>query len=415
MKSKLVTRGAIASIALLLSTALATAEVKLSAIFMSQAAYSEADVRNMAADFEKANPDIKVNLEFVPYEALHDKIVAAQGAGSGGYDVALFDVIWPAEFAKKGFLKDVTDRVPAELNDQIFDGAWTTVVYEGHKYGMPWILDSKYLFYNTEMLEKAGIKAPPKTWQELVDQAKIIKDKGIVQYPIVSSWSQSEAMICDYALLTSAFGGSFLTGGKPSFQAGGSLKAVEFMKKTLDDGLTNPSSREHLEEDVRRVFSNGEAAFGLNWTYMFGTANDPTQSKIVGKVGIIPAPGVEGVSKVAAVNGSMGLGITSNSTHPDEAWKFIMFLTSKPIQEKYAKLSLPIWKASYTEPAVTQGQETVVAAANQSLGVMFPRPQVPAYTEISNILQKSIHSALLGQEEPAQALKEGAAKVERIR
>src|SRR5215471_15264457 len=119
MKLKLVTGAALASIALLLSTALATAEVKLSAIFMSQAAYSEADVRNMTADFEKANPDIKVNLEFVPYEALHDKIVAAQGAGAGGYDVALFDVIWPAEFAKKGFLKDVTERVPAGLNDQI--------------------------------------------------------------------------------------------------------------------------------------------------------------------------------------------------------------------------------------------------------------------------------------------------------
>ena len=48
----------------------------------------------------------------MPYEALHDKIVAAQGAGSGGYDVVLFDVIWPAEFATKGFLLDVTDKNP---------------------------------------------------------------------------------------------------------------------------------------------------------------------------------------------------------------------------------------------------------------------------------------------------------------
>ena len=48
---------------------------------------------------------------------------------------------------------------------------------------MPWILDTKYLFYNNEMLEKAGIAAPPKTWDELVEQAKIIKDKGIVEHP----------------------------------------------------------------------------------------------------------------------------------------------------------------------------------------------------------------------------------------
>ena len=406
---------AFAATSLLFSTGSAAAEVKLNAIFMSQAAYSEADVRNMTADFEAANQDIKVNLEFVPYEALHDKIVAAQGAGAGGYDVALFDVIWPAEFAKKGFLVDVTDRVPADLNSQIFDGAWTTVIYDGRKYGMPWILDTKYLFYNTEMLEKAGIKAPPNTWQELVEQSKAIKDKGIVQYPIVWSWSQSEAMICDYALLTSAFGGSFLTDGKPSFQSGGSLKAVEFMKKTLDDGLTNPSSREYLEEDVRRVFSNGAAAFALNWTYMNALANDPKESKIAGKVGIVPAPGIQGVSSVAAVNGSMGLGVTSTSTHIDEAWKFISFLTSKPVQEKYARLSLPIWKASYTEPTVTKGQENVVAAASQSLGAMFPRPIVPAYTEISSILQRYIHSALIGEAEPAAALQEAADRVARIR
>ena len=58
----------------------AAADTTLNALFMKQAAYSEDDVRAMTADFEKANPAIKVNLEFVPYEALHDKIVAARRA-----------------------------------------------------------------------------------------------------------------------------------------------------------------------------------------------------------------------------------------------------------------------------------------------------------------------------------------------
>ncbi len=76
------------------------ADVTLNALFMKQASYSEDDIRNMTTEFEKANPGIKVNLEFVPYEALHDKIVAAQGAGASGYDSVLIDVIWPAEFAR---------------------------------------------------------------------------------------------------------------------------------------------------------------------------------------------------------------------------------------------------------------------------------------------------------------------------
>ena len=320
-------------------------DLTLNALYMKQAAYSEDDIRAMTTAFEKGNPGVHVNLEFVPYEALHDKIVAAQGAGSSGYDVVLFDVIWPAEFGKKGFLQDVTSRIPAAENDKIYDGAWTTVDYDGKRWGMPWILDTKYLFYNEDMLKQAGIAAPPKTFAELSADAKIIKDKGIVKFPIVWSWAQAEAMICDYTTLVAANQGTFFDGGKPSFDKGGSLDAVKYMKQSLDDGLTNPNSREYLEEDVRKVFSSGEAAFALNWTYMFNMANDPKESKIAGKVGIVPSPGVEGKSSASAVNGSMGLGITANSQHADDAWKYITYMTAQETQNKYAKLSLPIWKS----------------------------------------------------------------------
>lgn len=241
----------------------AQAETTLNALFMAQAAYSEADVRAMTDAFAKANPDIKVNLEFVPYEGLHDKTVLAQGSG-GGYDVVLFDVIWPAEYAANNVLLDVTDRVTDEMNKGVLPGAWTTVEYDGKRYGMPWILDTKYLFYNKEILEKAGIKQPPKTWEELSEQATAIKDKGLLESPIAWSWSQAEAAICDYTTLVSAYGGKFLDGGKPAFTTGGGLDALNYMVTSYTSGLTNPNSKEFLEEDVRKVFQNGEAAFALN-------------------------------------------------------------------------------------------------------------------------------------------------------
>src|SRR6266540_2393105 len=71
-------------------------EGTITALFMQQAAYSDEDVKGMTADFMAANPKIKVNPEFVAYDALHDKIVTAAPAGT--YDVVLIDVIWPAEF-----------------------------------------------------------------------------------------------------------------------------------------------------------------------------------------------------------------------------------------------------------------------------------------------------------------------------
>ncbi|WP_307437261.1 extracellular solute-binding protein [Labrys monachus] len=387
----------------------------LNALFMAQAAYSDSDVKAMTAAFEKDNPGVTVNLEFVPYEALYDKIVASKAAGGAGYDVVLYDVIWPAAFAQNNVLVDVTDRLKGLDRSQIFDGAWATVDYDGKTYGMPWILDTKYLFYNTEMLKKAGIAAPPKTWEELAKDAKIIKDKGIVQYPIVWSWSQAEAVICDYVTIAAAYGGKFFDDGKPAFDKGGSLDALKYMVQTLKDGVSNPNSKEYLEEDVRKVFSAGDAAFALNWTYMYGKANDPAESKVVGKVGVEPAPGVEGKTAASAVNGSMALGITAGSSKVDLAWKYIAYLTSKPVQDKYAQLSLPIWKASYTDPAVTKGQEPLVQSADVAIGLMTPRPMVASYQELSTILQTQIQNALAGKATPEDALAAAAKDAARIR
>ena len=390
------------------STLAARAEVTLNALFMAQAAYSEDDIRAMTDSFETANPDVKVNLEFVPYEGLHDKTVLAKGAG-GGYDVVLFDVIWPAEYAENDILVDVTDRITPEMQTGVLPGAWTTVEYDGKFYGMPWILDTKYLYYNKEMLAKAGIVTPPATWAELTEDVQKIKDAGIVEYPIVWSWAQAEAAICDYATLLSAYGGEFIAEGMTEFQEGGGLEALKYMVASYDSGLTNPNSKEFLEEDVRNVFQNGDAAFALNWTYMYNLANGSADSKVAGKVGVEAAPGVEGISKVSAVNGSMGLGITTTSQHPDEAWKYIVHMTSQGVQNEFARLSLPIWASSYSDPAVTKGQEELIAAAGKGLAAMYPRPQTPRYQEMSLALQQAIQEALLGMSTPEAAL-EGAAQ-----
>jgi multiple sugar transport system substrate-binding protein len=216
-------------------------------------------------------------------------------------------------------------------------------------------------------------------------------------------------VICDYTTLLAANGGKFLDdSGKPAFQSGGGLDALSYMVKSIDEGLTNPNSKEYLEEDVRRVFSSGQAAFALNWTYMYNLANDPKESKVAGQVGVVPAPGVAGKSQASAVNGSMGLGITTTSKNPDAAWKYIVFMTSRPVQEKFAKLSLPIWSASYDDPAVAKDQEQLVAAAKTSLALMFPRPTTPKYQELSTALQQAIQSALLKSVTPEAALSDAA-------
>lgn len=396
-------KGCFAAVLFACAGSAAAATTTLNALFMTQAAYSENDIRAMTQAFQAAHPDVQVNLEFVPYEALHDKIVAARGAGGNGYDVVLFDAIWPAEFSKFDLLQDVSSRISADEKEKIFPGAMNTVVFKGKTLGMPWILDTKYLYYNKAMLEKAGIKDLPQTWQQVMDDARIIKQKNIVKYPLVWSWSQAEALVCDYTTLVSGFGGKFYNNGKLDFSTPASLQAVKLMKSSLDEGLTNPASREYLEEDVRKAFSNGDAAFALNWTYMYNMANDAKQSKVAGQVGIMPAPG-DAPNRFGAVNGSMGLGIAKGSSHPEQAWQYISYMTSQPVQNKYATLSLPIWKSSYQDPAVSKNQESLIAAADKSLNVMLSRPETADYSRLSNTLQQQLQQVLVGSATPEAAM-----------
>jgi multiple sugar transport system substrate-binding protein len=382
--------------------------VTLNALFMKQAAYSDTDVKNMTEQFQKQNPNIKVNLTFVAYEALHDKIVAAAPAGT--YDTVLVDVIWPAEFASKKMIVDITDRFPESERSRIFDGALKTTEYQGSYYGVPWILDTKYFFYNKEMLEEAGV-APPDTWDAVVEAAQALKSQGVVEYPLVWSWAQAEALMCDYATLLGAYGGQFFDeGGKPAFNTGGGLQALEFMRMTLDEKLSNPASTESLEEDVRRIISQGEAAMALNWTYMFALANDPNESQVAGQIEIAHTP--RGPAGAPGVNGSMGIAVSNGSQNQDEAWKFIQFMTSQKVQNQYAKLSLPIWKSSYEEEEVVEALPQVVPVAKEQLNDMILRPIVPQYNEVSQDLQVEIQRALTGDKTPKQALDDAASSVE---
>jgi multiple sugar transport system substrate-binding protein len=398
-------------LALLTLAGTAEAKTTLNALFMAQAGYSESDVRAMTDAYLKQHPDVSVKLEFVPYEALHDKITLASGSGAG-YDVVLYDVIWPAEFAESGILTDVTARIDAKTRGAVEDGAWTTVDYKGKSYGMPWSADSKYLFYNKEMLQKAGIAAPPRSWREVIEDAEIIKQKKIVEYPVVWSWSQNEAAVCDYTILMQAFGGRFLDdAGKPAFQTGGGLEALKFMVDSLKRGVTNPHSTEYLEEDVRGVFSSGKAAFALNWTYMYELANNnPKESHVNGKVEVMPAPGIAGRSTISTVNGAMGLGIPTGSKNKDAAWDYIQFLTSPEIEAKYANSSPPIWKSFYEEAAKTKpANADLIAAQAASFNALFNRPQVPDYQRFSARLQQALQQALLGKASPEDALNAAAA------
>lgn len=389
---------------------------------MQQAAMTPEEMQAVADEFNAANPGTVVELEFVSYDALHDKIVTAMATEPPPYDAILIDVIWYPEFAQAGYLAEVTDRVTDEQRENIFQSAWNVVTVDDKVYGMPWLLDTKYLFYNEAMLQQAGFETGPATWEELVEQAAAIKEQGIVEYPIVWSWAQQEAAICDFVALVYGNGGQFLDeDGNPVFNSPEGVAALEWMVKTVDDGLTNPASITYVEEDVRNVFSSGGAAFALNWLYMYDLANlNEEESQVTGQVKISTIPVFDGATEegitTASVDGSMGFSVTSTSTNQDATWSFLEYLTSEDTQLKYSSHQLPLWMTSYEGDTLevlmsqTDAAPVTVPAFNAQFPFANVRPRIPYYVEGSKALQLALQLALTKQQTPQQALDEAAAK-----
>jgi multiple sugar transport system substrate-binding protein len=390
----------------------AAGPVTLHALFMKQAAYSDQDVKTMTDAFTKDNPNVTVVPEFVAYDALHDKIVTDQVGGSGQYDLILMDAIWPAEFAEAGILTDVTAKIPAEFKNGVFESAWTAATYQDKIYGVPWINDSKFFLFNKTMLADAGVATPPKTWDDVVATAKAIKAKGLVEFPLVGSWKQAEAVICDWTQLAAVFGATDFVDaeGNALFNTDGGLQALEFMKQLLDDGLMNPASLGFNEDDVNATMSAGQAAMALNWTYGYAVMNDPKQSKVAGQVDVIGSPG-QGSVATSGVNGGMALAVTKGSKHPDEALAYALSIASQQSQELNPSLAFPMWTASFDNPELTKSNPSFWAAADTQFSGLVARPVVPYYTKLSNALQVAIQEALLGTKTPEQALNEVAAKL----
>jgi multiple sugar transport system substrate-binding protein len=395
--------------------------VTIHVLTMQQAGLKPAEIDQIARDFEAKNPDIKVVMEYLGYDYVHDKITTGMAAKPPAYDAAMLDVIWPDEFIKSGYLLDVTSRVTSDMKTNMFPASWNGVTRNGKTYGMPWLMDVKYFMYNKDILQKAGISAPPKTWEELVDQAKIIKQKGLAEFPVIWSWNQKEGVVCDFTVLLFGNGGAFLdANGKPAFNNAKGVQVLTWMKQTLDDKLSNPSSVSSDETTVEADFLAGKSAFAVNWLFQYSDSNDATKSQIVGQAAFAPMPvfaaGAAAGVKGSSVDGSSAFAIMATTPYPDQTWKFLTYLASNAVQTKYSAEMLPVWQNDFqgdalkTLLAASPTNPVTVPAFQSQFPYANERPTVAYYNEASAALQLAIQEALTGVKTPQAALDEAAAK-----
>jgi len=400
--------------------------VTVKVLAMQQAGYTPDEMDEIAARFTEENPDANIEVSYLSYDELYDKLVTSMSGAKPAYDVFLVDDIWYAQYASAGWLLDVTDRIPAEVHDSIFDAAWDITTVDGQIYGMPWMLDQEIFFYNTELLEAAGYDAPPTTWEEMEEMGLKMKEMDLVEYPIIWSWAQAEASITDFVALLYGNGGEFFDeNNQPTFNNERGVQVMTWMVDSIEKGVTNPSSIASVEEDVRSVFSQGKAAFAMNWSYMYELAQfNEEESQITGKVGLALMPvfeqGKDDGIVSSTIDGSMGFSVAANSDHTELAWKYLEFLTSEPIQMEFSAHLPPAWKTAYEGDNLqkllseNESNEVLVPVFSEQFKYSHVRPKLPYYTEASTTIQLALQEALGGSKTPEEALNDAATAVQEM-
>jgi multiple sugar transport system substrate-binding protein len=346
--------------------------------------------------FEKANPTIKVNVQVLSTDATQYKQQIQQRlvAGSGAPDVFKMDGIYGAAFAKSGWLLDLA-KVKADTS-RFLPTSLTAGQYEGKTYAVPWFANTEGLFYRTDL-----VKTPPTTPEELVTAAQQArKDDPKVKYGLAFEGAKYEGVITAFMALAGGFGGELDPADLDTPQ---NQQAMHFMDDAIHKYKISPSAVTGWKEgEVQQAFSSGQAAFAINWPFVFSTTKGtPTE----GKVGFVPFAGK------GATLGTEMLAINAKSSHTAAAWKLLQYLTSKDVQVTRALTTgnPPSVAAAYSPELFKQAPYFKEVEKVAKLAVQ--RPVSPNYPEISDQLQTMLSSVVSNLTAPDNALSDAAPEV----
>jgi len=365
--------------------------------------------------FEAENPNIRVKEEALPAstDEQHQFYVINLGAGSMDFDVLSVDVIWVTEFARAGWLRDISHLIPEAARDSFFSGPIEAVTYQGDLFAVPWYIDAGLLYYRRDLLEKHGF-AIPQTWDNLISTAQAIMAKEDDLYGFIWQGKQYEGLVCNALEFMWSYGGDVLKDGKVAINSPGNVAALQLMRDLIVEYHVSPELVTTIvEEPSRHIFGNGRALFLRNWPYAWNIFQ-ADGSLVRGKIGVSRLPAAPG-HESASTLGGWQLGVNSKARHPEAAEKLIEFLTSARIQKRLA-LTVgykPTRKSLYIDDELLDAQPF--------FGMLYdvftharPRPPSPDYMRITQILQSEFSAVVAGIKSPVEALEDAQEQLTRV-
>ena len=401
-------------IVLLLLPACARAE-EITFLYMKQSGYDLPDVVARAQSFERET-GIKVNPVFVEYKDRYSLITEAARKTVPDYDLILLDLIWTADFAKKGII----DPLPPPLVRKVASGIVPRISdafrYRDSLWALPFHVDFQLFYTNLDLLVRAGYSRPPRTLEEMEKMAMDAKKRGVIEYPVFDSWNEQEVLVCEFTWLVGAFGGTMTDrDGRISCTTAPCLAALRFMTRLLAEGLINPYSLQSEENFTAEVFQAGDCMFTTNWSFLIRLLGGSEQTVPL-RWALSPIPVSEKVARAGVATSSVcgfeGLSVMSGSRHKQSAWRFATYLDSPEFQGAHLEF-MPVWTEVWERPATLRNDLYLGIKQQQIAGLQY-RPAHPRYGEISAALQKWIFKALVGAASPEQALREAQKTIDAV-
>ena len=367
--------------------------------YSAQSAENETLMNDLIPKFESENPGIKVNAVSHEWAELHDKILVSASSQSLP-DVARLDIAWLPEFQQMGVLVALDQEMPdfSEVAGTLLDSALSTANIGGSHYALPLNTNSKILFYNTAMLEAAGVEVPTTMdeWVEAVRKLSGTNANGQQIWgwnePALSGWN-----ICPFIW---SFGGS-LTNEEQTVATGyinspETVKAVETFAMLVQEGaLTGFNSGDIPMTDG---FGTGRYAMMLEGPWKtaelagaypdvaYGTAYMPA-----GEGGSISVLGGEDIAMF-------------NTANREAAWKFMQFMTGEYAQTAMARCGqIPVNKAALESDVVKNAD---YAPFIKAIETAKARPTVAAWSEMDNELTNAMTAVVNGEKTAQEAMDE---------
>lgn len=348
------------------------------------------------ADFTKLHPNIKFQRSYIPYADMNQKVLQAAAAGTLP-DILLIDSLANPTYSSSGLLVDLTDRIQAWGQiDQYFPGILQSSSWQGKHYGLPNNSNCLGLYYNADMLDKAGVQ-PPTTWEELRSAAKKLTGNGA--YGFATAGVQTMEGTFEFLPFLREAGADWDTLDSPA-----AVEALQFLVDLIQDGSLSKEVVTWSQSDSIGQFLSGTAAMVQNGTWQLPQLTE----KATFKWGVVATP----KHKTSATSlGGENWTISRTSKNVDAAWEFIKFTQDPKNYTPYlvATGSVPGRKDSAQDP-VWQKDPNLMVFVNE---MPFARTVGggPNANKISDAFAPALQAALTGQMSPAAALKQAAANV----